>query len=236
MVSELDPEDVRARVEKYFGAVPAREEIPQAPDPVLRAPLGGPLRDEVVEGVPAAGVFLCYRVPAYGERGFDVAHLLSAVLGQGQGSRLYRSLVVDRPIAADDGGAAADVLPFRYTDSLLLVNMLARENVDGDTLEAEILAEVAKAAQGVTEEELDRARAVLERDHLQSISGPAGLADSISSCTQLFDDLELALTWPTRWQDITAEEVRAAAERLLVDENLLVVRFDPEPAADAADA
>ncbi|WP_436890871.1 M16 family metallopeptidase [Nocardiopsis dassonvillei] len=233
VVSDLDPEDVRARVEKYFGAVPAREEIPEAPDAALTAPLGGPLRDVVVETVPAAGVFLCYRAPSYGERGFDVAHLLSAVLGQGQGSRLYRSLVVDRPIAADDGGAAADVLPFRYTDSLLLVNMLARENVDGDTLEAEIRAEIAKAVQGVSEEELDRARAVLERDHLQSISGPAGLADAISSCTQLFDDPELALTWPTRWQDITAEEVRAAAERLLVDENMLVVRFDPEPAAAA---
>ena len=197
--------------------------------------MGGPLRDLAVEAVPAAGVFLGYRAPAYGERGFDVAHLLSAVLGQGQGSRLYRSLVVDRPIAADDGGGAADILPFRYTDSLLLVNMLARDNVDGQTLEAEMLAEVAKVAQGVTEEEVDRARAVLEREHLHSIASPAGLADEISSCTQLFDAPELALTWPDRWRDITAEEVREAAERLLVDENMLVVRFDPEPAAQDPD-
>lgn len=36
-----------------------------------------------------------------------------------------------------------------------------------------------------------------------------------------------------RWADITAEEVRAAAARLLVDENMLVVRFDPETGADA---
>ncbi|MBE3001878.1 insulinase family protein [Nocardiopsis sp. HNM0947] len=230
VVSDLDPEDVLARVEKFFGAIPARDALPETPDASLNSPLGGPVRDAVTETVPAPGVFIGFRVPAYGTREFDVLHLASAVLGQGQGSRLYRDLVVDRPIAADDGGAAADILPFRYTDSLLLVNMLAREGVSGDELEQAVRRTVAELAGGVTEEELDRARAVLELDHLQSISGPSGLADSLSSCAQLFDDPALAYTWPDRWSDITAEEVRAAAERLLVDDNVLVVRFDPEAA------
>jgi predicted Zn-dependent peptidase len=230
VVSDLDPEDVLVRVEKYFGHLPARDFLPEAPDASLPEPLGGPVRDTVTETVPAAGVFLGYRVGAYGTREFDVMHLASAVLGQGQGSRLYRSLVVDRPIAADDGGGSADILPFRYTDSLLLVNMLAREGVGGDELEAAMREEIGKLAAGITEEELDRARAVLERDHLQSISSPSGLADTIGSCTQLFDDPELAYTWPERWAEIGAEEVRAAAERLLSDDNLLVVRFDPDTA------
>ncbi|SIO86726.1 ZINC PROTEASE [Nocardiopsis sp. JB363] len=237
IVSDLETDDVLARVEKFFGHIPAREETPEVPDSTLTTGLGGPVRDAVTETVPAAGVFIGYRVPSYGEREHDAAQLAAAVLGQGQGSRLYRSLVVDRPIAADDGGGAADILPFRYTDSLLLVNMLARENVEGDVLEKAIREEIAKLADGVTDAELDRARAVLEREHLHHIAGPSGLADTIGSCTQLFDDPELAFTWPQRWADITAEEVRAAAARLLVDENMLVVRFDPETGADAdADA
>ncbi|MFE1167189.1 M16 family metallopeptidase [Nocardiopsis sp. NPDC058789] len=229
IVSDLASEDVLARVEKYFGGIPAREEIPETPDPALHAPLGGPVRDAVTETVPAAGVFIGFRVPSYGERGHDAAQLAAAVLGQGQGSRLYRSLVVDRPIAADDGGGSADILPFRYTDSLLLVNMLAREGVEGDVLEQAIREEVAKLGNGITDEELDRARAVLEREHLHSIASPSGLADTIGSCTQLLGDPELAFTWPERWADITAEEVRAAAANLLVDDNMLIVRFDPEP-------
>lgn len=228
VVSDLEPEDVLARVERFFGPIPARGRRAEAPDAALHSSLGGPVRDSVTETVPAAGVFAGFRVAPYGERDFDVMHLASAVLGQGQGSRLYRALVVDRPIAADDGGTAADILPFRYTDSLLLVNMLAREGVSGDELEEALREEVAKLATGVTEDELERARAVLERDHLQSIASPTGLADSIGSCTQLFDDPELAFTWPRRWKDITAEDVRSAAERVLVDDNLLVVRFDPE--------
>jgi predicted Zn-dependent peptidase len=101
--------------------------------------------------------------------------------------------------------------------------------VAGDVLEQAIREEVAKLASGITDEELDRARAVLEREHLHSIASPSGLADSIGNCTQLLGDPELAYTWPERWADVTAEEVRAAAESLLVDGNMLIVRFDPEP-------
>ncbi|MFC4560378.1 M16 family metallopeptidase [Nocardiopsis mangrovi] len=240
VVSGLDPEDVHQRVRHYFGGIPARTTVAEAPDATLEGPIGGPVSDRVVENVPAAGVFLGYRVPAYGERDFDVMHLASAVLGQGQGSRLYRRLVIERGLAADDGGQAADLLGFRYTPSLMLVNMIAREGVGGDELEAAMIEETAALADGVTDEELERARAVLERDHLQSIAHPSGLADTIGSCTQLFGDPTLAFTWPQRWADITADEIVAGAKRLLTPENMLSVRFDPEaseaPAEDSETA
>ncbi|WP_017539950.1 M16 family metallopeptidase [Nocardiopsis halophila] len=234
VVSDLDPEDVRERAERYFGSIPVREQVPQAPDAALSGPIGGPVRDTVTEAVPAAGVFLGYRVAPYGDREFDAMHLASAVLGQGQGSRLYRRLVIDRELAAP--GDAADLLPFRYTPSLMLVNMIAREGVDGDTLEAAMLEEVEKLAAGVDEAELDRARAILERDHLQAVSTPSGLADELGSCTQLFGDPELAFTWPERWSGIGPREVADAAARLLTAENRLTVRFDPEEAPEASPA
>ncbi len=234
VVSNLDPDDVHAHVLKYFGDIPSRETVAEAPSAALEGPIGGPMRDSVVEQVPAPAVFLGYRVPAYGEREFDVMHLASAILGYGQGSRLYQRLVVERGIANDDGGGSADVLPFRYTPSLLLASMIAREGVSGDELETAIREEVARMADGVTEEELDRARAVLERDHLQTLSNPSGLADTLGSCAQLFDDPELASTWPQRWATITTDDVVASVKRLLVDENSLVVRFDPEEAGDTA--
>ncbi|WP_017592684.1 M16 family metallopeptidase [Nocardiopsis potens] len=233
VVSDLDPADVRERAERYFGAIPARTEVPTAPDAALQGPIGGPVRETVVEAVPAAGVFQGYRVDPYGERGFDAMHLASAVLGQGQGSRLYRRLVIERELAAP--GDSADIIPFRYTPSLMLVNTIAREGVGGDELEQAVLEETATLAEGITEEELDRARAILERDHLQAISTPSGLADELGACTQLFGDPSLAYTWPDRWTGITAEEVAEAAGRLLVAENRLTVRFDPENAEQSAE-
>ncbi|GAA3753122.1 putative Zn-dependent peptidase [Spinactinospora alkalitolerans] len=236
VVSDLDPGDVHERVKRYFGGIPAREVAAEAPDAALEGPIGGPFRETVTEPVPAPAVFLGYRVAPYGDREFDVMSLTSAILGQGQGSRLYRRLVVERGLANDDGGASADLLPFRYTPSLMLVSMIAREGVSGDELEAAILEEVAALADGVTEEELERARAVLERDHLQSVSTPGGLADSLGSHTQLFDDPGLVYTWPQRWAEISTDDIVAAAKRILTAENRLAVRFEPESQSETAEA
>lgn len=235
VVSNLDPDDVHGRVNRYFGGIPAREVAAVAPDAALEGPLGGPKQEIVRENVPAPAVFLVHRVAPYGTREFDVMQLASAVLGQGQGSRVYRRLVVERGLASDDGGSSADVVNFRYAPGLFFVSMIAREGVTGAELEAAMQEEITGLAGGVTEEELERARAVLERDHLQAISTPSGLADALSSCAQLFDDPELVYTWPERWADVTVDDIVEHAGRLLVPENRLSLRFEAE-AADPAEA
>nr|WP_236543990.1 pitrilysin family protein [Spiractinospora alimapuensis] len=228
VVSDLEDADIRERVERYFGRIPRREELAVAPDASLEGPIGGPRREVVTEECPAPAVYLGYRVGEYGSREFDIMHLAGVVLGQGQGSRLYRKLVVERGIAVDDGGAAAFPLPFRYTPSLLMFSMFAREGVSGEELTEAILAEVEQLAEsGVTAEEMERARALLERDHLQGLSSPSMLADALGSCEQLFDDPALAYTWPDRWASITAEEIADVAGRLLTAENRLELRFEP---------
>ena len=233
VVSDLASDDVHERVQRHFGPLPRRDEPAHAPDPSLDGPIEGPVRESVIEACPAPAVFLGYRVGNYGSHEFDVIHLAMAVLGQGQGSRLYRRLVVESELAMDDGGSAADLLPFRYTPSLALVTMIAREGVSGDELEEAILAEVAGLADGVSEAELERACAVLERDHMQTLASPSGLADSLGSCTQLFDDPSVALTWPRRWAQVSATEVADAARKMLTDENRLTLRFEPETEAAA---
>ena len=177
---------------------PPRETVAEAPDASLEGLLGS--KSLVVEEqVPAPAVFIVHRIPPYGTREFDILHLASAVLGQGQGSRLYRRLVVERGLANDDGGASSDLFDFRYTQSLFFISMIARDGVSGSELENAIFEETAALADGISEEELERARAVLERDHFQGISTPAGLANALSGYTQLFDDPELVYTWPMRW-------------------------------------
>ncbi|UPT21579.1 insulinase family protein [Thermobifida alba] len=232
VVSSLDPEDVHERVQKYFGGIPARESVAEAPDASLDGPIGS--RSMVVEEqVPAPALFIVHRIPPYGTREFDVMNLASAVLGQGQGSRLYRRLVVERGLANDDGGASSDLFDFRYTQSLFFISMIARDGVSGAELENAIFEETAALADGISEEELERARAVLERDHFQSISTPAGLANALSGYTQLFDDPELVYTWPERWASITADEVVDYAKRLLTPENRFSLRYEVAAAETA---
>ena len=226
VVSALDPDDVRARVERYFGPIPARGSTPPVPDPELVTRLGETTSETLAEEVPQPAVFVAYRVGALGTREHDVASLAAALLGSGEGSRLYRRLVVERQVAADDDELAS-VMPFRYTPGLLMIGVLARDGISGERLEEEIGNEVATLAAGVDASEVERARAVLERDHVRSIASPTGYANALSMYTQLFDEPELARTWPRRLDDITPEEVAAFAADALTDANRAVLRYVP---------
>jgi predicted Zn-dependent peptidase len=226
VVSGLDPEDVRARVEKYFGPIPKRAEVPPTPDPGLGDRMTEAVSETVTGDVPQPAVFMAYRAGALGTREHDVASLAAALLGSGEGSRMYRRLVVERQVAADDDEMAS-VMPFRYTPGMVMIGVLARDGVSGEQLEDEITKEVAALAAGVDADEVERARAVLERDHVRSIASPTGYANTLSMYTQLFDEPELARTWPRRLDDITPDEVAAFAADALVDTNRVVLRYVP---------
>lgn len=226
VVSGLDPDDVRARVERHFGAIPARPTVPPVPDPTLDGRRASGTREVVTEDVPQPAVFLAFRIAELGTREHDVADLTSALLGQGEGSRLYRRLVVQREIISDDDDTAG-VQPLRHAPGLFTVGALARDGIDGQRLEDELSAEVAELAAGVTEPEVARARAVLDRDHARSIASPTGLANALSMYTQHFDTPELARSWPERRADITAAEVAAFAADALAENNRIVLRFEP---------
>ena len=229
VVSGLDPEDVRARVERFFGPIPARSAVPPVPDPALGTRLERPFAQTYTEAVPQPAVFMAYRVGELGTHEHDVATLAAALLGSGEGSRMYRRLVVERQVAADDDEMAS-VMPFRYTPGLLMIGVLARDGITVERLEDEIAKELTALAEGVTEDEVERARAVLERDHVRSIASPTGYANTLSMYTQLFDDPGLARTWPRRYDDITAEEVAAFAADALTDANRAVLRYVPDAA------
>lgn len=231
VVTDLDPDDVLRRVEAQFGRIAPRSFVPETPDPTLESLMtGGPGTEVVVENCPAPAVHVAYRVPGLGAHEHDVAEVTAALLGLGQGSRLYRRLVLDRRLAVDDGGSAGDLLPFHYAPALALFGLVARDGVSGETLEAALIEEVERVAKGVEADEVARAQAVLERDHAQSISSPTGRADEMSRFTTLFDDPGLALSWPERWATVTPDEVVAFAESALTGENRVVLRFEPEEA------
>lgn len=140
---------------------------------------------------------------------------------------------MERGLANDDGGTSSDLFDFRYTQSLFFISMIARDGVSGTELENALFEETAALADGISEEELERARAVLERDHFQSISTPTGLANALSSYTQLFDDPELVYTWPMRWASITRDEVVEYAKQFLTPENRVLASLRGRPKRDS---
>ena len=93
VVGDIDPEQTRLWVEKYFGSIPSFEGKAPPRDGSLPGVIGKEVRVEIREDVPARALMAAYRMPQDGTRECDAAEVALTVLGDGLSSRLYNRLV-----------------------------------------------------------------------------------------------------------------------------------------------
>jgi predicted Zn-dependent peptidase len=234
IVGDIDPNAALDAVHRFFDGIPARGSFPRPTPPPLPPVLGTEVRRRVPDRVPLPRTFVGYRCPPFGTAGFDAVEVMSTVLGGGRGSRLYKSLVLDRPLLQPPDGNVLSPWPFVAGATLLIADLPAREGVDPDELEAAYHEVAAGIAEGVTEDELDRARALITSDWLHHLATVDGRADTFSQFTTLFGDPGLVNTMLPRVLEVTAEAVQQAARDVLREDNRVVLVFEPAADAEAA--
>jgi predicted Zn-dependent peptidase len=215
VVGDADPAEVFALAEKYFGALPGRPDIPSAPDGRLPRTATSPSAEAVVADVPAPRVYLAHRTHPFGTPGYDAATVLAVVLGQGRGSRIYRQLVDGARLAQPDNAGAYGV-DLAYAPAPLIATVTARPGVGLPELTAGLTAVVDElASDGVTETELDRAKALLTTGWWRQMSTVAGRADTLGRYATQFGDPALAGTRLPGWLAVSASRVADVAEDVL---------------------
>jgi predicted Zn-dependent peptidase len=234
IVGDVDTDAALQAVQKYFGAIPAKGGYPS--DPPSEAPplIGEEIRRTVPDRVPVPRVFVAYRCPPFGTPDFDALELAAIVLGGGRGSRLYKSLVLDRGLLQAPDGDVTSTWPFVAGATVFLADLPAREGADVAALEAAYHEVVASLADGVTDAELDRARALLTSTWLEHLSTVDGRADMFSQMTTLFDDPSLVNTLLPRQLAVTAGDVVRVAREYLRPDNRVVIVYVPESQAEVA--
>ena len=169
-----------------------------------------------------------YLAPSYASLGHEHAYaleLLSEILGGGGTSRIFRTVVVERALAAGAGcayrGTGLDGAMFRLF-------AVPRPEVDLAELEGAIDAEIARVlADGVTEEELARTRGRLLAESIyarDSLMGAARVFGSALTCGEAVGDVE---AWPARIAAVTLEQVHAAARHLFRPEQSVTAQLLP---------
>ncbi|MFQ5971379.1 MAG: M16 family metallopeptidase [Alphaproteobacteria bacterium] len=215
VAGDVDPEKVRALAERYYGPIPARflPERVRPTEPPHYAPREVVMRDARVRQPSWSRRYLA---PSYNAGESKHAHaleVLAEVIGGGTSSRLYRSLVVERELAASAGAFygpdALDVTTFGTYFS-------PRPGVELKQVEdamAELL--VLLLEDGVTEDEVERAKqrmidsAVFARDGLRQAARVFGTA---LASGQSVADVE---GWPERIREVSVDDVNAAARAVL---------------------
>ena len=229
VVGDVDPKEVFRLAKHYFGPL-KREEIP-----VLK-----PLREPQQKGearaivkVPANEPYMImgYKTPviATAEESWEpyALEMLVAVLDGGNSARFSRNLVRGSEVAVSAG---ADYNAFTRLPGMLLIDGTPAQGHTLEELERALRQEIGRLRlEPVTEEELQRVRTqviaskVFELDSVFYQAMEIGMLETVGLDWRLIDQYVAAL------KQVTPEQVRAVAERYLVDDNLTVTQLEPQP-------
>jgi predicted Zn-dependent peptidase len=186
---------------------------------------GKPLRNVVEDDVSLPRIYISFRSPVFGSEEYYAASVTGAILGMRRGSRLYRSLVRERQTAAD---AAAFTFDLAKGADLLIVDVTARPEVSADKLEEEVVREIDLLIKdGVSEEEVERAVALIQTDMITAMQTASERADRLSMFETLFGDADLLNEQAARYAAVTAARVSEFARARLIPENRATLIYVP---------
>ncbi len=217
IAGDVTVEDVRPMAEATFGKVapqpqiPARRIRPQEPEPI--APRTVTLADPRVEQ-PAVKRY--YLVPssttaAAGES--PALDVLAQLMGGGNNSYLNRALVVDHPLAV---GASASYQSASLDETQFVIAAAPKAGVEFAEIEQvfdKVIADIAQHPPAA--EDLERVKTQLIAEAIYAQDNQATLARWYGGGLTTGSSIEDIRSWPDRIRAVTAEQVRAVAQKWL---------------------
>ena len=236
IVGDVEPDQARRWVERYFGALPRGGPAPPLPDMSLPPTLGGEARETLTDKVPLPRIYFAFRAPVFGDVRLDAVEIGGQILAGSKGSRLYRRLVREERIAQD---VSLFTMGFVGGASITAGWATARPAVSLAHLERAFEEELERlGSEPVTDDELARAKALVESDELGALQRVEERADRLSMYATLFDDPDLINRMLDRYLAVDAAAVLAVSEDVFQPDNRVVLTYLPEmpPADDAVDS
>jgi len=226
LAGDLDPDTALKRVEAWFGEIPAGPLVPPVVAPL--SPLGGEQRALLEDDVSLPRVYMGFRAPAYGERGWYAADLLTGVLTGGKSSVLYRDLVYERQIAQD---VAAWVSPYEKVGTFMIV-ATAKPGIPIETVERAVLEHVDRAAAAPPDAaDFERSRNRMLTELYSGLQKLDNRADLFSQFTTYFDDPAGAAAEADRYLEVEPRELADYASRWMTEAERVVVTVVPRKAS-----
>ncbi|HKN68984.1 MAG TPA: pitrilysin family protein [Gemmatimonadaceae bacterium] len=225
IAGDFDGSDARRLVDTYFGAIPSGRGKPPLPPMELPPTFGEWKRLVVEDDVMLPRLFLAFRGPAFGTEAYYASSVCATILGSRKGSRLYRRLVRERQTAAE---AQAFTYDLAKASDLFVIDVTARPSVSAETLERDVADEVdVLVRDGVTEEEVARAVALVQTEFVAAMQSAGDRADRLSMFATYFKDPELVNSQVKRYEAVTADAVNAFVRNRLGENNRASLLFVP---------
>jgi len=204
-------------VKRYFGDIPRGTPVPPVYD--VEPPQRGEKRIDIrFEAEPR--IMIAFHKPTLPSREDYAFDLIDMVLGGGRTSRLYRSLVVGKRLAAS---VSTSTLPASRYPNLFVVTAVPRHPHTAAEVEAAIYEELDRlAAEPVDAAELEKVRNRLRVDRLRRLKSNQSLAGMLGYFQTVAGNWRYATRYDQEIASITAEDVRRTAAAYLHRDNCTV--------------
>jgi predicted Zn-dependent peptidase len=227
VVGDVKPAEVFPLVERYFGRLakgPKPEEIRTEEPPQIA-------EKEIVLVDPAQPFYLeGYHKPSTFDADSAVYDVISDLLTSGRTSRLYRSLVRDKKVAAvaqGFGDFPGDKYPNLF--AVFAVPLPGKSNADvRDAIHAEI--EKLKA-EDVTDADLRMVKTRAKANLIRKLNSNQGLANELGSYQARFGDWRELFRAIDRIDKVTKADIRRVASQVFVARNRTIGRIETKAAA-----
>ena len=233
LVGDLDPDETLAKVKKYFGSIPAHAAPPKVG--LEEEPHEGERRETIHDPLARLPqIDIAYHIPPGNTLENYAAQQLALILGRGDSSRLYQHLVKDRQLASKVSVNAEG----RIGASQLYISARPQPGVKVEDLERALDEEIAAVVrEGVTQQELAKAKAELLRGFIDQRRSVFSTARLIGQYAVYFDDPKLINTVLDKQDAVTAEQINGVAGKYLVEsQRTVVITLPGGPARSQASA
>jgi predicted Zn-dependent peptidase len=174
---------------------------------------------------------MVFRSPVFGSEAYYPASIATAVLGLRRGSRLHRSLVRERQVAADASAFTFDLA--KGTD-LLVLDVTARPETGAARLEEEVELEIDHLYHdGVSDAEVRRAISLIETDLTASLQSAGERADRLSMFATYFGEPALINVQVDRYRAVTTEQVNEIISERFGENNRASLIYVPREGVES---
>lgn len=230
VAGDIDFDTARGLIDDLFAPIPAGDEPPTLPDFVPAEqdePEFYTVEDPLIN-LPA--ILIGYETPPRESDDYPAIELLARILSVGDSSRLAQKLL-------DTGKAiVADSVVFSNRGpSLFGVLLLPNMGVTIEEVEQVFYDELQLILdEGVPQEELDKAIALIRSGKLLELETSFGLAESVQAANYFFGDPQAVFTEIERYEGVTSEDIQRVLGEYLAPEDRHVINVVQSDAAPPA--
>ncbi len=225
ITGDIDKEETRGLVKKYFGDIPRGSGEIFRPSQIesIRTV---EVRDTVFDNIQLPMVIQAYHIPAQGTPDFYAVEMLGAALTRGQSSRLHRRLVNEEQLALQ-----IQAIPLGLEDpGLNIIIGLPNMGIDPQVLENAINEELEKIrTEAVSELEMQKLRNQFESSLVNRNTTIASRATNLANFHLLYGNAGRINTELDRYMAVTSDDILAAAQKYLREDNRVVLYYLPKP-------